>query len=134
MASISAPRVVADGRILAPGWVEVASGRVVEVGEGDTAADVSLPEGVLVPGLVDLQVNGFFGIDFIDATPEQWDDVARRLPETGVTGFVPTFITAPVDELAEGLRRARAAMDAQDRGSAHPRRSYGGAIPLRPSP
>lgn len=118
MASISAPRVVAGGRLLAPGWVEVASGRVVEVGEGDTAADVSLPEGVLVPGLVDLQVNGFFGIDFIDATPEQWDDVARRLPETGVTGFVPTFITAPVDELAEGLRRARAAMDAQDRAAA----------------
>jgi N-acetylglucosamine-6-phosphate deacetylase len=118
MSSISAPRVVADGRILAPGWVAVAGGRVVEVGEGDTAADVSLPEGVLVPGLVDLQVNGFFGIDFIDATPEQWDEVARRLPQTGVTAFVPTFITAPVDELAAGLRRARAAMDTQDRGAA----------------
>ncbi len=118
MASISAPRVVADGRLLSPGWVEVARGRVVAVGEGETAADVRLRDGVLIPGLVDLQVNGFFGIDFIDATPEQWDDVARRLPETGVTGFVPTFITAPVEQLAEGLGRARAAMDAQDPAAA----------------
>ena len=30
----------------------------------------------------------------------------RRLPETGTTAFLPTFVTAPVDELADALRRA----------------------------
>jgi N-acetylglucosamine-6-phosphate deacetylase len=31
--------------------------------------------------------------------------VVRRLPETGVTAFLPTFITAPVKVLADALRR-----------------------------
>ena len=56
-----------------------------------------LPAGVLAPGLVDLQVNGFFGIDF--AADEDWSVPIRRLPETGVTAFLPTFITARLDEL-----------------------------------
>jgi N-acetylglucosamine-6-phosphate deacetylase len=114
MVSISAPRVVAGGRLLTPGRVEIADGRIVGVTEGDAAADVTLGSGVLAPGLVDLQVNGFFGVDFIDATPEQWRDVARRLAGTGVTAFAPTIITAPVEDLAAGLRRARDAMTAQD--------------------
>jgi N-acetylglucosamine-6-phosphate deacetylase len=58
--------------------------------------------------------SGFFTVDFIDATPEQWRDVARRLAGTGVTAFAPTIITAPVEDLAAGLRRARDAMTAQD--------------------
>jgi N-acetylglucosamine-6-phosphate deacetylase len=112
MASISAPQVVSRGRVLSPGRVEFHRGRITDVGESDEA-DVELTEGVLVPGLVDLQVNGFFGVDFIDATPADWDMIARRLPSTGVTAFVPTIITAPVQVLADGLRRAEAAIASQ---------------------
>jgi N-acetylglucosamine-6-phosphate deacetylase len=114
MVSISAPRVVAGGRLLTPGRVQVHDGRIVDVSEGDADADVALASGVLAPGLVDLQVNGFFGVDFADASPEQWRDVARRLAGTGVTAFAPTIITAPVADLVAGLRRAGDAMAAQD--------------------
>ena len=38
-------------------------------------------------------------------TRRGWAEVSRRLPETGVTSFVPTFITAPVAELVAALRR-----------------------------
>jgi N-acetylglucosamine-6-phosphate deacetylase len=113
MISIAAPRVVAGSRLLAPGRVEIEGGRIAAVTEGDDGADMKLPYGVLVPGLVDLQVNGFFGVDFIDATPQQWADVARRLAGTGVTAFAPTIITAPIQDLVEGLDRAAAAMHAQ---------------------
>ena len=58
-----------------------------------------------MPGLVDMQVNGCFGVDFAAATPSDWSVVAARMPETGVTAFAPTFITAPVAELAASLRR-----------------------------
>ena len=67
--------------------------------------DVVLPDGVLVPGLVDMQINGCFGVDFAAAAPGDWSVVAARMPETGVTAFAPTFITAPVAELAASLRR-----------------------------
>src|SRR5690606_39336580 len=36
-----------------------------------------------------------------------WHTVVSRLPETGVTAFMPTFITAPIETQAEALRRTR---------------------------
>jgi N-acetylglucosamine-6-phosphate deacetylase len=101
-----APQVVVPGRVLSNARVTVDDGRVVDVAEDSApVADVLLPVGVLVPGLVDLQVNGYYGADFVDATPEQWAEITRRLPETGVTAFVATFITEPVDAMVEALRR-----------------------------
>src|SRR6516225_2483663 len=61
----------------------------------------------LAPGLVDLQVNGYYGVDLGDCDPVGWARVVQRLPETGTTAFLPTFITAPVAELAASLRSAR---------------------------
>ncbi len=58
-----------DGRLV-PGDVEVIDGRVAGYG-------LSSPNGrgVAVPGFVDLQVNGFAGVDFIEADV---DGYARR--------------------------------------------------------
>jgi N-acetylglucosamine-6-phosphate deacetylase len=94
--------------VLAPGWVAVGDGRVTQVGAGPPpeAADVVLPDGYLVPGFVDLQVNGYYGEELQDARPEGWAHVVSRLPETGTTAFVPTFITAPVERLGAALRGA----------------------------
>jgi N-acetylglucosamine-6-phosphate deacetylase len=101
-----APRVVGQGRVLSNARVTVDGGRIVDVAHDCAAdADIRLPYGVLVPGLVDLQVNGYYGADCVDATPEQWAEITRRLPETGVTAFAPTFITQPLDVMVEALRR-----------------------------
>lgn len=109
---IHAPRVVADGVPLGPACVAVEHGRVVGVAAGETYGglrpEVLLPSGVLVPGLVDLQVNGCYGEDLVAAGPAGWAEVTRRLPETGVTAFLPTFITAPVPSLLAALRRTAA--------------------------
>lgn len=104
--TIAAARLVSSGRELADVVVTVDAGTVSDVRRRSAGerCDVELPDGVLVPGLVDAQVNGAFGVDFAAARPEDWATVVRRLPETGVTAFAPTFITAPVDELAGSLR------------------------------
>jgi N-acetylglucosamine-6-phosphate deacetylase len=90
------------------GYVVFDDGTVTQVGAGDPPrdADVVLPEGVLVPGLVDLQVNGYYGVEFQIPDAESWVRVARRLPETGTTAFLPTMITAPVGELAAAVAAA----------------------------
>ncbi|MDQ1625120.1 MAG: N-acetylglucosamine-6-phosphate deacetylase [Actinomycetota bacterium] len=95
------------GRVLANARVNVEDGRVVDVAAGTVAddADIRLPSGVLVPGLIDLQVNGYYGADFADAIPEQWGEITRRLPATGVTALAPTFISAPVEDTVDALRR-----------------------------
>ncbi len=106
---VAAAWVLTAGTLVADTAVVVEDGRIVAVGS-DAAPDVVLEDGILAPGLIDLQVNGSFGIDFLDAPAEEWREVARRLPETGVTAFLPTFVTAPLASLADGLRRCAAAM------------------------
>ncbi|HEX7994698.1 MAG TPA: N-acetylglucosamine-6-phosphate deacetylase [Streptosporangiaceae bacterium] len=91
--------------IVSPGYVRLAGGRITEVGPGSPPGrpDIELTSGFLVPGLVDLQVNGYFGVELGDADPVGWAEVVRRLPETGTTSFLPTFITSPVDDMVAAL-------------------------------
>jgi N-acetylglucosamine-6-phosphate deacetylase len=97
---IRAPQVLLPDGLVADATVGVVDGRIVEA---ESPPDVVLHEGVLAPGLIDLQVNGCFGIDF--AHDEDWSVPVRRLPETGVTSFLPTLITAPLDDLVADLGR-----------------------------
>ncbi len=119
---IAAPRVIPGlpgTAVLEPGYLSFQGGRITEVGQGPPpgAPDLDLGTGVLVPGLVDLQVNGYYGVDLADCDPDGWALVARRLPETGTTAFLPTFITAPVPTLATALRSAAKAAEAVTAGA-----------------
>lgn len=85
------------GSGLVPGTLIVEGGKIDAVLPGLQASD--LPEPVVdamyvAPGLVDLQVNGGFGAA-VGTDPEAFRLLARRLPETGVTAFLPTVVTAP---------------------------------------
>src|SRR6266702_1133958 len=94
--------------VLAPGYVVADGGRITDAGAGSPPRepDVTLPSGILVPGLVDLQVNGYYGVDLGLTDPGGWARVVRRLPETGTTAFLPTFITGPLGELSAAMRLA----------------------------
>jgi N-acetylglucosamine-6-phosphate deacetylase len=87
-----------DGTLV-PGDVEVAAGRIA--GIGLAAAN---GHGIAVPGLVDLQVNGFAGIDFLSADADGYRLAGEALLETGVTAYLPTFITSPEEQLLAALR------------------------------
>jgi N-acetylglucosamine-6-phosphate deacetylase len=62
--------------------------------------------GTAVPGFVDLQVNGYAGVDFLTADAPGWHEAARALARDGVTSFLPTLITAPREKLLAALARA----------------------------
>ena len=64
-----------------------------------------------MPGFVDLQVNGFAGVDFLTPTPTGYRHAADALLETGVTAFLPTFITSPEEQLLAALREVPAGSD-----------------------
>jgi N-acetylglucosamine-6-phosphate deacetylase len=86
------------GRILTPdgaraGSLTIEEGRIAAIGPGE---GVGRAAAWISPGLIDLQVNGGFGID-LATEPERVVELATRLPETGVTGFLPTLVSAPAD-------------------------------------
>jgi N-acetylglucosamine-6-phosphate deacetylase len=88
---------VVDG-VLLRGDVEVRDGRIAAVG-----LDGGNGSGVAIPGLVDLQVNGFAGVDLAAADEAGYRRAGEGLLESGVTAFQPTFITAPEEELTAAL-------------------------------
>src|SRR5436305_12849977 len=84
---------------LVAGDVEVDDGTVTEVGLAGG------PRGrVAVPGFVDLQVNGFGGVDFLAASSADYELAGEALLQTGVTAFQPTFITATERTIVDALR------------------------------
>jgi N-acetylglucosamine-6-phosphate deacetylase len=89
----------------------VVGGRLVrgdlEIEDGRVAAHaVASPDGrgVAIPGLVDLQVNGVSGVDLPGADAEGYRRAGEALLESGVTAYLPTFVTAPEGELVASLR------------------------------
>ncbi len=107
---IFAQRLFDGESFTGPATVEIAEGRIVAVLPGETGADIRLPHGVLGPGLIDLHNNGAFGVDCATATPEEWDRFVEGLAARGVTGVLPTIITAPLPDIALAATRLRAAM------------------------
>ena len=87
-----------DGSLV-PGDVEVADGRIVGVGLSSGNGS-----GVAAPGFVDLQVNGFAGVDFFSADTSGYRKSGEALLQGGVTAYQPTFITSPEDELTAALQ------------------------------
>jgi N-acetylglucosamine-6-phosphate deacetylase len=85
------------GDRLVPGDVEVDGAEVRSVG-------LSSPgRGIAAPGLVDLQVNGFAGVDFLDTDAEGYRRADAALARTGVTAYLPTFVTSAEETLIGAL-------------------------------
>src|SRR4051812_8050401 len=82
-----------DG-LLVRGGVEGPDGGVVAIGLPSAGG-----RGSAVPGFVDLQVNGFGGVDFLDADAPAYRRAGEALLETGVTAYLPTLITTPEQQL-----------------------------------
>lgn len=90
--------------------VLVENGRIRDVGHfAPSAASraVRLP-GTLLPGFVDLQVNGSGGRGCDEDDPAALDVVARAVQDGGAAAFLPTLITAPFEVLLARTRRVAA--------------------------
>src|SRR5215468_3816039 len=83
---------IADGRF-APS-PEVVPSQACDLGGEDLG---------VAPGLIDIQINGYDGVDFNapDTGAEQIADATRKLWRTGVTAFCPTIITESFDHISK---------------------------------
>ncbi len=105
------PRLFDGERMRHDCRVEVVDGRInlVESDVPVQASDEALTDGILAPGFIDLQINGFAGVDFARGDAADFARVLTALARTGTTSCLPTIITAPVDEIVAQLDRVAAA-------------------------
>lgn len=92
-----------DGEVVA-GDVEVDDDRVASVGCSPAGR-----AGLAVPGFLDLQVNGFAGVDLATAGVDGYRIAGDAMARTGVTGYLATFPTQPPDRYEPALAQAAAA-------------------------
>jgi N-acetylglucosamine-6-phosphate deacetylase len=100
---ILAGRLVLDDRV-APGRLTIDDGLIASVDLD--VADVADDAAYIAPGFVDVHVHGWGGHDAMGGT-DALDGMARALLRRGVTSFLPTAVTAPLDELSEFAERVR---------------------------
>jgi len=98
-----------DGVVIA-GDVDIADGSITRIGVMPAGAG-----GLAVPGLIDVQVNGFAGVDFTTAEPEDYHTAAAAMAATGVTSFQPTLISLPAADYVAALERLVATSTASAR-------------------
>ena len=102
--------------------VVVENGRFTHIGPSSATtppAHAQTIEGngrTLVPGFIDLQLNGAFGHDFT-ANPETIWEVAAKLPRWGVTLFLPTIITSPRTQIERAQEVVQNGRPANFRGA-----------------
>lgn len=112
--TVRAGGVLLPGGIAGPVAVEVGGdGRIAAVRPAEDPGDGSL----LAPGFVDLQVNGVDDIDASRAAGDDWLRLAGCLAATGVTGWLPTMVSRPLDAYAGALGRIEAARRAPTGGA-----------------
>ncbi len=106
--TITASTVVTPDGLLEPGEVVTDGGVITAV--RPARAGSSVPERVIVPGFVDLQVNGHDDVNCATAAGDQWGRMDELLLAQGVTAWCPTLVTAPLERFASPLERIGAAM------------------------
>jgi len=96
-------RLVLDDRVAA-GRLTIEQGRIAAVELDSRAAS---DEPYIAPGYVDIHVHGWGGHDAM-GDRAALEGMARRLLRRGVTSFLPTAVSAPLDELTAFAERVRA--------------------------
>ncbi|MCY4422782.1 MAG: N-acetylglucosamine-6-phosphate deacetylase [Acidimicrobiaceae bacterium] len=123
---MSAHLAVVNGRLVLPGGVEqaelvICDGRIVAVGglpKKWSGPRIDAGQMLVAAGFIDLQLNGAFGVDFTEDGAGIWK-AAARLPEQGVTSFLPTVVSSPPDSV-HSARRALASPPAGGGAVAEP--------------
>ena len=109
------PHVVQDSTRIAS-----EDGRITAIDQNKAAPHAERLRGTLLPGFVDLQVNGAGGRSVDEATPEALNVVAKAVWDGAATAFLPTLITAPWSSFLEQVDKVAKWIENWDGQGAEP--------------
>ena len=116
-----AGRVVTDYEVWSEGALLMEGGSIRDVSPDGSLLDVTdeihdYGDSLLVPGFVDLQVNGAFGVD-VASEPRRLSELSESLPVTGTTAYLPTVISSPESLYEDSLPELATAMQSPNTGA-----------------
>jgi N-acetylglucosamine-6-phosphate deacetylase len=114
-------RVVTDYEVWPEGTVLIEGGAIRDVSPDDSLLEDAdeirdYQDSLLLPGFVDLQVNGAFGVD-VATEPSRVADLSQALLSTGTTAYLPTVISSSESLYEEVLPTLAAAAGGPSSGA-----------------
>jgi len=107
--------IISSSEITRNGYISIKDGVIEEVGRepySGSAENVINAEGLIaMPGFIDTHTHGIRGLDVTnDRDPCKILEMAKYYSEHGVTSFLPTTVTAPLEILKESCKAVREAL------------------------
>jgi N-acetylglucosamine-6-phosphate deacetylase len=125
--ALTAKRLWDGTRLLENPLVVIEDGRIQWIGPREARAFpahvqvVDFPDATLAPAYLDVHTHGAAGHDVMEATPEALKAICTFLGAHGTGGFLPTTVTAPLDDTLRALEGlAKFFKQAPGRGQARP--------------
>jgi N-acetylglucosamine-6-phosphate deacetylase len=116
---------------LEDGLISAVSSRAeTEIPDDATVVDFTgqFPDSILAPGFIDIHIHGGSGVDAMQAGPGDLARLNRFLTTHGVTGYFPTTVGAPMDQICAALERLADAIETVEESGSMER--SGAARPL----
>ena len=110
-------KTLINGRLILPddaGNFKIFSGslnfdeKIISIGEPlDDAEVIDAENNFVAPGFINIHIHGAAGFDTMDDDIDALKKFAEFLPSTGVTSFLPTTMTMPLEKIYRALERIR---------------------------
>lgn len=107
--------IITNGTILTPheqirgGSVVVEDEKILGVERGNLVGIASIDARgyYIIPGLIDIHIHGANGFDTMDASPQSIQEIGRFIARHGVTSYLPTTVTASVQDVRASIENVR---------------------------
>ncbi|MFD2831458.1 N-acetylglucosamine-6-phosphate deacetylase [Corticicoccus populi] len=99
--------IVTHEQILWDHWLLIEDSKIKAIGSGahpESDRTIDGENHFMLPGAVDQHIHGAFGVDAMDADENYIHKISSHLPSTGVTSFLATTMTAPLENVEKALK------------------------------
>ena len=109
MKTILKGQVILSDKVLSAAALEIAGERISDVSaQGEKTWDgesivINYGRDFISPGFIDLHIHGALGRNVMDADEESLNIIGSHLIRSGVTGFLPTTLSAPLDSVCAAI-------------------------------
>ncbi len=105
---IKSGHLISQHSILEDSCLTLDNGKIISVGSDiHGPVDYDFSEYTVVPGFIDIHTHGYYGIDSFSSSDSEIREWAQKITETGVTSFIPSLVSLPLNDIYGQFERYR---------------------------